>query len=533
MKPADVRKALGVNFGRYYALVIGVAELPGRRQPVDADQRCAARGQGAEGSLRLQREGAGRRRTIAPCSNAFNDLASTLKKDDNLLVYFAGHGDAPEVGHARERLLAAPATRTSRRKTRSGYRTSRSPGTCSACPAQRVLVVADSCYAGLLSTDPSYRFADAKAGYTLDYIKYKVPKRSRLLVSSGGDAPVLDKAGGGKNSVFAEATARTSSWRTRAPTSCGCSAASVRADLTFHRTIAGLEIIVGPEASRDKIIISGYFDEGVDHRIEAIELGGNGGMLLQGYMIPGLITGDHAPTRNGTISSQTILPGATNWSYTAPAGLFSDPDGDAITYLATLSDGSALPYWLHFDSATRTFSGTAPGSDADEPASAAERAQSRLPAGRHPADLLADLQHSRCPRLRLLPRQLSPAAEYADRIEGLAGNDTLNGVGGDDARRWRRRRSSHRRHEQRHAARWGGRRSVRFRRRRRGRQGGRLGGLKSPRVSPLVYCRRISRSRTRGWISSSGLGAPANGDVIRVVNRSGQSRSRPVGIRIQ
>jgi len=71
-------------------------------------------------------------------------------------------------------------------------------------PAKRVLVVADSCYAGLLSSDPSYLFIDSKVGYTMDYMKFKLPKRSRLLLSSGGNDPVLD-IGGGNNSVFARA----------------------------------------------------------------------------------------------------------------------------------------------------------------------------------------------------------------------------------------------------------------------------------------------------------------------------------------
>nr|WP_245217012.1 putative Ig domain-containing protein [Neoroseomonas nitratireducens] len=47
------------------------------------------------------------------------------------------------------------------------------------------------------------------------------------------------------------------------------------------------------------------------------------------------------------------------FSFTVPAGAFADADaGDALTYAATLSDGSPLPSWLRFDPATRTFSGT-------------------------------------------------------------------------------------------------------------------------------------------------------------------------------
>ena len=40
-----------------------------------------------------------------------------------------------------------------------------------------------------------------------------------------------------------------------------------------------------------------------------------------------------------------------------PAGAFSDPDS-TLTYTATRGDGTALPTWLTFDAASRTFSGT-------------------------------------------------------------------------------------------------------------------------------------------------------------------------------
>lgn len=46
-----------------------------------------------------------------------------------------------------------------------------------------------------------------------------------------------------------------------------------------------------------------------------------------------------------------------------PADAFTDPDGDALAYSARLAGGGALPAWLQFDAATRTFSGT-PGNAA-------------------------------------------------------------------------------------------------------------------------------------------------------------------------
>ncbi len=56
------------------------------------------------------------------------------------------------------------------------------------------------------------------------------------------------------------------------------------------------------------------------------------------------------------LSAQTIKAGKT-FSYQFAADTFKDSD-DALTYTATLSDGSPLPAWLSFDAKTRTFSGT-------------------------------------------------------------------------------------------------------------------------------------------------------------------------------
>jgi hypothetical protein len=50
----------------------------------------------------------------------------------------------------------------------------------------------------------------------------------------------------------------------------------------------------------------------------------------------------------------------TAWSFVIPANTFSDVDGDALTYTASLADGSILPGWLSFNASSRTFSGTPP-----------------------------------------------------------------------------------------------------------------------------------------------------------------------------
>ncbi|HTF17513.1 MAG TPA: putative Ig domain-containing protein, partial [Chryseolinea sp.] len=52
-------------------------------------------------------------------------------------------------------------------------------------------------------------------------------------------------------------------------------------------------------------------------------------------------------------------PAGSAFSYTFPTNTFADPDiGTVLSYAATLSPTGALPAWLNFTAATRTFSGT-------------------------------------------------------------------------------------------------------------------------------------------------------------------------------
>jgi Ca2+-binding RTX toxin-like protein len=66
-----------------------------------------------------------------------------------------------------------------------------------------------------------------------------------------------------------------------------------------------------------------------------------------------------APVLAQAIGTQTVLEDAA-WSFTVPAGSFVDVDGDALTYTASQANGSALPSWISFNAATRTFTGTPP-----------------------------------------------------------------------------------------------------------------------------------------------------------------------------
>lgn len=69
------------------------------------------------------------------------------------------------------------------------------------------------------------------------------------------------------------------------------------------------------------------------------------------------------PNVNSLLVDQIALEN-TAFTYQFGSSTFFDPDsGDTLTYSATLSDGSALPSWLTFTAATRTFSGTPADAD--------------------------------------------------------------------------------------------------------------------------------------------------------------------------
>jgi Ca2+-binding RTX toxin-like protein len=67
---------------------------------------------------------------------------------------------------------------------------------------------------------------------------------------------------------------------------------------------------------------------------------------------------NEAPTVGNPIANQTVLEDAP-FNIPVQANTFADPDaGDTLIYSATQADGTALPSWLSFDAATRTFTGT-------------------------------------------------------------------------------------------------------------------------------------------------------------------------------
>lgn len=130
-----------------------------------------------------------------------NTLRAELTEDDNLLVYFAGHG-AFDPANNRGHWLPVDAEPDS---TANWVSTVDVTDVVNAMSARHVLVVADSCYSGALSRDVS---TDLDPGMSdalrQRWLQTMARNRSRHVLTSGGLRPVPDDAGNG-HSIFANA----------------------------------------------------------------------------------------------------------------------------------------------------------------------------------------------------------------------------------------------------------------------------------------------------------------------------------------
>lgn len=72
---------------------------------------------------------------------------------------------------------------------------------------------------------------------------------------------------------------------------------------------------------------------------------------------------NRAPSVGTPLPTSLVADEDAPFSFIPPGDAFNDPDGDSLTFDATLADGSPLPDWLTFDAATGTLSGTPDNGD--------------------------------------------------------------------------------------------------------------------------------------------------------------------------
>jgi hypothetical protein len=194
------RAPAGVKLGRYHALIIGNNEYgayPKLSSAINDAQRV--------GGVLKQRYGF--QTTVLSNANRFeilsalNDMREKLTAEDNLLVYFAGHGEMDKASQQGYWIPVdgksnAPNTWLSNRAISDMLNT---------MAPKHVMVVADSCYSGTMTKAavPVFTAQSGQAGWGR-WVQAATSSRSRTALTSGGLAPVPDIGRGG-NSHFAGA----------------------------------------------------------------------------------------------------------------------------------------------------------------------------------------------------------------------------------------------------------------------------------------------------------------------------------------
>jgi trimeric autotransporter adhesin len=188
----------------------------------------------------------------------------------------------------------------------------------------------------------------------------------------------------------------------------------------------GADLYLSINGNPDKVKVSSFFagndPTNAANPIQRIEFAdGTAWNLAYIQALVGAALPNHAPTLVSALADQQTLDGA-NMSFEVPVGTFSDVDlGDAVTYTATLADGSALPLWLKFDTSTRAFTGIA------------EALNQGVVGVKVTAEDRGGLTASTIFNLTVVvDNKTLVGTASADTLVGLSGNDTLSGAGGND-----------------------------------------------------------------------------------------------------
>jgi uncharacterized caspase-like protein len=198
--PEAVSRAAQFEFGKYYALVIGNNEyrnIPKLKTAVK-DAKAVAKLLRDKYEFRVTLlENA----TRSAIFSAFSKLLRGLQVNDNLLIYYAGHGNMDRQSQ-RGYWLPVDAQRSNKANWVANEDIT---SELKAITAKHVLIVADSCYSGTLTR--SLDMGAMRVGGLEEWVRRMAERRSRTVLTSGGLEPVLD-AGGEGHSVFARAFLR-------------------------------------------------------------------------------------------------------------------------------------------------------------------------------------------------------------------------------------------------------------------------------------------------------------------------------------
>lgn len=134
--------------------------------------------------------------------NALRIIAEVAEKDDSVLIYYAGHGKTIDLNEDKKLAYWIPANARIDVEAADWISANDINDLVARIQARHVLVIADSCYSGVLAETRDKTSLVINEKNRDRYLSEMSKKKSRYLVSSGGDEPVSDGGGDG-HSIFA------------------------------------------------------------------------------------------------------------------------------------------------------------------------------------------------------------------------------------------------------------------------------------------------------------------------------------------
>ena len=199
----ETRVAKDINFGRYFALIIGNQDyvfLDDLRSPIQDGKRLQNILEQKYGFSTLFVPNASEKNIL----NTINDFYEQIGENDNLLIYYAGHGNISRSDQSRtERGYWLPVD-AGKDNISNWINNSVISDHLDRLRARSVLVISDSCYAGYLGSEKSPFLFGVSGSQSEKAIQAGLSRRARVVISSGGVKPVLDGSNN-THSIFASA----------------------------------------------------------------------------------------------------------------------------------------------------------------------------------------------------------------------------------------------------------------------------------------------------------------------------------------
>ena len=194
--PKANQPAAGISGGKYYALVIGnnnyrhLSRLQTAVNDATTIEKILKTSYGFKTRLLLNA-------TRKDILSAINEFRSKLSERDNLLIYYAGHG---EFDRSAEKAYWLPVDAL-RDDPTDWIIADDITSSIKRLSSKHVLIVSDSCYSGTLTR--SAQTSLINKGERDEFLKKMSSRSSRTLIASGGNEPVADGGGSG-HSIFAD-----------------------------------------------------------------------------------------------------------------------------------------------------------------------------------------------------------------------------------------------------------------------------------------------------------------------------------------